>query len=87
MRLETLRMLQEVPVGSAERTSGLRSGTPPGRYRAAKCDRSPTRTTVAGSSPPEPSRIGERGDFGDWAAAVTDAVEERRDLSRTARPA
>ena len=33
---------------------------------------------------PKPRRIGERADFGEWVAAVTDALDERRELSRTA---
>jgi len=52
---------------------GLGSRTAPVAKPGAKLDLSP-----------EPRRIGERADFGEWVAAVTDALDERRELSRTA---
>jgi len=84
MQLETLGMLQEAVVDGEDGTSGLGSRTAPGRDRIATFDQSRTRPTVAGSRRAEPPRIGERRDFGEWAAALTDAVRERRELSRTA---
>jgi hypothetical protein len=59
--------------GDAAGTVGLGSRTAPVAKPNANLDLSP-----------EPRRIGERADFGKWVAALTDALEERRELSRTA---
>jgi hypothetical protein len=61
----------------------LETRTARGRDRTANFDRARTRTAVALSRRASRRRIRERADFGDWAAALTDAVEERRELSRS----
>ena len=72
MRQKTLGTLADIP-GDGTRTVGLGSRTAPVANPDANLDLSP-----------EPRRIGERADFGEWVAALTDALEERRELSRTA---
>lgn len=59
--------------GDRAGTVGLGSRTAPVAKPGANLDLSP-----------KPRRIGERADFGEWVAAVTDALDERRELSRTA---
>ena len=59
--------------GDGASTVGLGSRTAPATKPDANLDLSP-----------KPRRIGERADFGEWVAALTDALEGRRELSRTA---